>query len=145
MKTEIEILRITNAISYIVCKSPLSYDYNGKRLSRHDKIYIDAVLRVMAGCSDKHKFFLDDLINRLKISDEKFELVYINVSLRMFSDRVIDWAKIITLYLFAARIAQHYHDNGMESIADSVIDMNKQFVEEYIADWIVQQGGWVGI
>ena len=145
MKIEIEVLRVADVISRIVCKSPLSYHHHLKRLSRHDRIYVDAVSRTMAELSDKHAILFNGLINKLEISDENFDAVYKSVALEMFADGVINWGRIITLYAFAATIAQHFNDNGMENVADSMIHMNNQFIEEHLADWIVNKGGWVGI
>ena len=141
----VEVLRVADVISRIVCKSPLSYHHHVKRLSRHDRTYVDAMSRTLAKLFDRHNIFFNGLINKLQISEENFYVVYINVAMRMLADGVITWGSIITLYAFAATIAQHFRDNGMEIVVDSIIHMNHLIVEEHLAEWIINKGGWVSI
>jgi len=64
---------------------------------------------------------------------------------RLFREGGIHWGRIITLLCFGYRLAITYLRRGIYGFFTNIIGWVVKFVvSERIAQWIAEQGGWVG-
>ena len=65
-------------------------------------------------------------------------------SFRLFRDGHINWGRIITLLCFGYRMAVTVVQRGIRGFFSNVVGFVVRFIiNEKIAQWIAEQGGWV--
>lgn len=97
------------------------------------------VLRML----DRHSITFGGMINKLEIDENiDFHDGFRDVADELFKDD-ITWAKIVALFAFGARVAQHCSNNHMDDLVKDVADCLAEFAVEKLTPFIREQGGWV--
>jgi len=97
------------------------------------------VLRML----DRHSITFGGMINKLNIDENvDFHEGFREVAEELFRDEVT-WSKIVALFAFGARVAQHCSNNQMEALVADVADCLAEFAVEKLTPFIREQGGWV--
>ena len=76
-------------------------------------------------------------------SNENIETFFNNILTDMFSDNIINWGRILMVFVFGARIAVLCKDRNRTDLIDQVIRSVDNFVKTDILEWIDIKGGWV--
>lgn len=109
---------------------------------RSDNIQI-CLRRCVLRMLDRHSITFGGMINKLHIDENiDFHEGFRDVAEELFKDE-ITWAKIVALFAFGARVAQHCSNNQMEALVKDVADCLAEFAVEKLTPFIREQGGWV--
>lgn len=81
-----------------------------------------------------------EMCSKLNFSQETIFISFREVANKMFSDGIINWGRIATLFAFVAQVAKYCSENDMSEQIDNIIEWTARFVTEMY--WIEQQGGW---
>ncbi len=69
---------------------------------------------------------------------------YLNVLLLYWACSLqVTWSKIVALYAFGARLAQHCSEHRMNDLVYDVASNLAQFAVERITPFLKRNGGWV--
>ncbi len=88
---------------------------------------------------------LNGMISRLRINrDTDFYKGFMELSTEVFYDNHVTWSRILTMFAFGARLAQHCSGRGYSSsIIVDIASGLSQMALERISPFLKQQGGWV--
>ncbi|XP_033121562.1 bcl-2-related protein A1-like [Anneissia japonica] len=75
-------------------------------------------------------------------SNENIETFLKDVVTEMFSDNIINWGRIIMVFVFGAKLAVLCKDRNRTDLIDQVIQSVDKFVETEFLEWINLRGGW---
>ena len=100
----------------------------------------------------KHQILFSSMTKKLELPTEEQEDVqeytngnFVAVAEHVFNDRIVNWGRVATLYAFAGEFAKHFVEHDMPDYVDFCGHVVADFVCDYLAGWIHQHGGWVGI
>lgn len=63
---------------------------------------------------------------------------------RVFSDGIINWSRIVVLFMFAVKVVVNAISKGFSGLAGDVIKFVVKFVFIHgIYKWVESHGGWV--
>jgi hypothetical protein len=63
--------------------------------------------RTVRELSNRHDIAFKGMVNKLKITETNAFPTFVSVVDEIFEDGQINWGRIVTVYTFAARLAQH--------------------------------------
>ena len=93
----------------------------------------------------KHQYLFNGMVKKLDINMENITLIFPTVVENMLEDGAINWGRIVSVYAFAGRLAQHMDSQGnahTQHIVGKVSSVCGSVLADKLADWIEQQGGW---
>ena len=83
------------------------------------------------------------MMQRLHIDRSvKFREGFCEIAEELFKDEVT-WSKIVALFAFGARLAQHCREHHMEDLVEDVAVSLATFAHERITPFLQSEGGWV--
>lgn len=102
--------------------------------------------RTVDELSRRHEILFTSMVRRLSITEDSNETCqsFMRVMDEMFIDGHYNWGRVITIYAFASWLARYCVQNGMMGSVDPIVDSAGSYVADKLAQWIQQQGGWVG-
>ncbi len=93
---------------------------------------------------DRHSIVFNGMMNRLRVdrnSDLKFG--FHQLAEELFVRDVITWGKIVALFAFGARLAQHCGQNGLGDLVFDIATILAQFAVDRLTPFLKEHGGWV--
>ena len=90
-----------------------------------------------------HNEYLCKVCSVLLDSDENIETFFKDILTEMFCDNVINWGRIIMVFVFGARLAVLCKDRNRTDLIDQVIQSVDKYVKKEFLEWINIKGGWV--
>ncbi|XP_033098952.1 apoptosis regulator BAX-like [Anneissia japonica] len=75
-------------------------------------------------------------------SNENIKTFFKDILTEMFSDNIINWGRIIMVFVFGARLAVLCKDRNRTDLIDQVIQNIDKYVKTEFLEWINIQGGW---
>ena len=87
--------------------------------------------------------FFNGLPDRVNLNSENAEALFLSVSKETFSDKIVNWGRVVSIYTLAGTFAVHFITKGQLSVVKKIPCWVQEFVDEELADWIEDQGGWV--
>lgn len=127
----------------------LAYDVVFYSLGRRPMNSGDEVAMCLRRCVqkmlDKHEIVFNGMMTRLRITrDCDLKQGFCEIAEELFFQNEVSWAKIVALYTFGARLAQHCQENDMENLVYDIATNLSQFAVEKITPFVKSHGGWVG-
>nr|ABA61360.1 abhp [Exaiptasia diaphana] len=90
----------------------------------------------------KHEALFKNLCNRLDLNERNVTETCGQIADELIGND-INWGRIVVLYTFGAKVAEHFHENGTD-LSDEI----SKWIGNYMAkksDWIRKAGGWVSL
>ncbi|CAH1799464.1 unnamed protein product [Owenia fusiformis] len=85
-----------------------------------------------------------DMIKILNVTPDTAYDAFAGVARKLFIDGNINWGRIATLLSFGYRLAISVFQNGIRGFFNKIVKFIVKFIlNEKIAQWIAQQGGWI--
>ena len=84
---------------------------------------------------------LNNLISQVQVSKDSAFDTFQQVAVQIFSDGVVNWGRIVTLFYFGYKLAVQVINEI--PLIKMIIQWVVQFIKEKLAKWIFEQGGWV--
>eukprot|EP00111_Clytia_hemisphaerica_P024325 TCONS_00071749-protein len=87
---------------------------------------------------------LQQLNVRSSLADVNLKRIFLNVAKELFAEG-INWPKIVSFFAFAGGLAVDCVLNGSSIHVTRIKTWTVEFIEHDLVDWILHQGGWVGL
>lgn len=108
---------------------------------------VNVTARTLRKLSDnielKNPDLFREMCSKLNFSKETVYNSFCEVAKEMFSDGIMNWGRIATLFAFVAQVAKYCMENHTSEQIDEITEWTARFVTEM--NWIEQQGGWNGL
>lgn len=88
----------------------------------------------------KHEALFKNMCNRLDLNERNVSAICGQIADEIIGND-INWGRIVVLYTFGAKVAEHFHENGTD-LSEEI----SKWIGNYMAsksDWICKAGGWV--
>jgi len=97
----------------------------------------------MAKMLDRHSMVFGGMMVRLNIDrDVDFKEGFREVAEELFKD-AITWSKIVALFAFGARLAQHCRETPLLcSLVEDVAESLSEYAANTVTDFVREEGGW---
>uniref|UniRef100_A0A4W3JNU0 BCL2 associated X, apoptosis regulator n=1 Tax=Callorhinchus milii TaxID=7868 RepID=A0A4W3JNU0_CALMI len=86
---------------------------------------------------------LQRMINRISTSCPKE--TFFQVAKELFSDGVINWGRVVTLFYFACKFVVKAVCQKLPELIQTIITWTLEYIQENILQWIREHGGWDAI
>lgn len=116
--------------------------------------YCKTLRRTVTELSTRHVMVFKGIVKKLKPDEENALQTFVTVADELFGEGQVNWGRVVAVYAFAAHLTKHLmrdNETGEQdnNTRDSFKEVIAQFVGSYVANklgqWIVDNGGWVGI
>lgn len=117
----------------------MNYEKEEKKPSNK---YCKTMRRTVRELSNRHDIAFKGMVNKLKITETNAFPTFVSVVDEIFEDGQINWGRIVAVYTFAVRLAQHCKDSCPD--CDERISLYAgKYVANKLGRWILDNGGWV--
>lgn len=86
---------------------------------------------------------LNNLISKVQVSKDTAFDTFLQVAAQIFSDGVVNWGRIVTLFYFGYKLAVQVINEI--PLIKMIIQWVVQFIKDRLAKWIFEQGGWESV
>ena len=100
-----------------------------------------AIHRFCLKVLEDHQATFQQLCKKLKPSRESLHGNFMRVFGNLFSDG-ISVGKIVTAIAFGGKLVEYCAENDLD-VTDNLIAWTLDYFKNYLADWILNYGGWV--
>lgn len=111
----------------------------GENVPMSPNKYCSTMRRTVSEISSRHEIVFRSMMSRLNITPETWPTAFRNIANEIFIDGSRNWGRLVTLYAFAACLAQCWVEKQMENQTDEVADVVADYVEQNLNDWILKQ------
>ena len=105
---------------------------------------LETLHRVGDGVQHNHETAFQGMLQKLDIKNEDDVKSLSRVMVHVFSDRVTNWGRIVTLISFGAFVAKHFKSINQESCIEPLAESITDVLVRSKRDWIVKERGWDG-
>jgi len=107
-------------------------------------------MRCMRQCVTKmlerHSIVFNGMMTRLKIDRNcDLKLGFNQLAEELFVERNVTWGKIVALFAFGARLAQHCNQNGLSDLVFDIATLLSQYAVDKLTPFLREHGGWVSL
>lgn len=103
-------------------------------------------VRLIRKCSERDNKPFDDAVERLDVSAENCEQTFLRVAESLFRDNVVNWGRLIALFVFAGKLTQKAIISSSKSrlkVKRKMCHALSSFIITHLEQWITEKGGWV--
>ena len=125
--------RIARELAYEI----VYYKSGVKKLQPSSK-YAVTLRRTVDELLHRHEILFNGIVNKLEISQKTMR----NVLDEMFKDKNFNWGRIVSIYAFGGRLAQHAGEIHKQELIDQIAEWLAEYVIEELSSWIHSAGGW---
>lgn len=125
--------RIAKELSYEI----VYYKSGVKKLHPSSK-YAVTLRRTVDELLERHEILFNGMVTKLEISKNTMR----NVLDEMFKDKNYNWGRIVSIYAFGGRLAQHAGERHRQELIDQIAEWLGEYVIERLSSWIHNAGGW---
>ena len=126
--------RIGTELSYEIV-----YYKSGVKKLQPSSNYAVTLRRTVDELLSRHEILFNGMVNKLEISQSTMR----NVLDEMFKDENYNWGRVVSIYAFGGRLAQHAAERHRQELTDKIAEWLGEYVTERLSSWIHSAGGWV--
>jgi BCL2-like 1 (apoptosis regulator Bcl-X) len=108
--------------------------------------YASTMRRCAQEISIKHEYLFNGMMSKLHLTMENVDVAFQQVVREMFAeDGDVSWERVVAIYAFAGRVAQHLLQQRNTKTAEvirKVSDICGVVVAGKLQEWVDNQGGW---
>ncbi|XP_057296151.1 bcl-2-related protein A1-like [Hydractinia symbiolongicarpus] len=90
----------------------------------------------------KNSSFFTDLPERLNVRVDNSKTKFLGLCKETFADKVVNWGRVISIFTVAGCFALHFLKKNQLSTVQKIPLWVQEFIDQELADWIIEQGGW---
>ena len=105
--------------------------------------HAETLKRTVDEVSTSTGLVFSNMAQKLEITRDNLEDVFINVVEEMFTDNQMNWGRIVTIYAFGGHIARYWKRSGMVDILPRLVKVLSEYITRRFGPWIDHEGGWV--
>ena len=95
---------------------------------------------------DRHSIVFNGMMSRLCIDrNSDLKIGFNQLAEELFVNREVTWGKIIALFAFGARLAQHCSQHGLEDLVFDIATLLSQYAVDKLTPFLREHGGWVRV
>lgn len=122
----------------------LAFDYIrfhklGELAHRSNTKAADTLRELGKEMEEENESFFKDIKN-LSMTAQMFN----GIADEMFSDKIINWGRIVALHCFAGIVAVSRRDNHISDGGDVIGWLSEYMCRKEMAEWVARAGGWDG-
>lgn len=107
----------------------------------------DDVMRCMRHCVskmlDRHSIVFNGMMNRLRVDrNSDLKIGFNQLAEELFVAREVTWGKIVALFAFGARLAQHCSQNDLGDLVFDIATLLAQYSVDKLTPFLREHGGW---
>ena len=76
--------------------------------------------------------------------DDQIIRAFYHVTSELFNDGHVNWGRIVTIFVFAARLSLYCFQNNMPHAVDNIVDCLTDCMDNTLGDWMTDNHGWNG-
>ena len=108
----------------------------------------DDIMRCMrhsvAKMLDRHSIVFNGMMSRLRIDrNSDLKIGFNQLAEELFVAREVTWGKIIALFAFGARLAQHCSQNNLGDLVFDIATLLAQYAVDKLTPFLREHVGWV--
>ena len=106
---------------------------------------IEQTMRVLGQeLEERYNEVFSEMCNQLHITPNTAQQTFVAIINELFSDGV-RWGRIVALFSFAGALAVQCVEKEMPVLVPQIADWVSQYINNHLASWIQENGGWVRI
>jgi len=86
--------------------------------------------------------FFDNLPEKINLKIENAKTLFFKLGQETFCDNVINWGRVISIFTLAGTFAAYFAKKSQTNIIVKISYWVQDFIDQHLADWIYDQGGW---
>ena len=95
---------------------------------------------------ENHSIIFNRIISRIDLDQNTdFQKGFYVVSEELFQGQVLTWGRIVSLFAYGARLAQHCVENDMSNMVIDVVSSLSHVAVDKLTPFLKDHGGWVRI
>ncbi len=95
---------------------------------------------------ERHSIVFNGMMSRLSIDrNSDLKIGFNQLAEELFVAREVTWGKIIALFAFGARLAQHCSQNNLGDMVFDIATLLAQYAVDKLTPFLRDHGGWVRI
>lgn len=116
-----------------------------EELSENQKKVNKDVAHVIRDIGDRlsNDASLNLLISQVQVSKDTAFDTFLQVAAQIFSDGIVNWGRIVTLFYFGYKLALQVINEI--PLIKMIVQWLVQFIKDRLAKWIFEQGGWEAV
>lgn len=84
------------------------------------------------------------MIRKLELEKRGHDTSFVTtVAEEIFSDKVTNWGRIVSLIAFGGVVCKYLKDHGHADCVDDVADQISRYLLDHQRDWLNRNNGWV--
>ena len=87
--------------------------------------------------------FFEDVPLSLSLNESNAEILFLQICEQVFADGTKNWGRVITIFALAGTFAAHFANRELLNIIVNIPKWVQKFFDQFLVDWITEQGGWV--
>ncbi|RUS77464.1 hypothetical protein EGW08_014770 [Elysia chlorotica] len=146
-RTEAAELKVIKDTTEAIAWDIVLVDFNSQTPRTAPNKFCRTMRRTVKDMLERHEIVFKGMVNKLNLDENNFFQTFVIVSDELFADGEVNWGRIVAVYAFAKRLAQHHNDN-MKASQSETLHQEKiaMFLGKYVAcklgQWIHTHGGW---
>ena len=93
---------------------------------------------------ENHSIIFNRIISRIDLDQNTdFQKGFYVVSEELFQGQVLTWGRIVSLFAYGARLAQHCVENDMSNMVIDVVSSLSHVAVDKLTPFLKDHGGWV--
>jgi len=119
--------------------------YNlGKRpASQNDDDVVRCLRQCVSQMLENHSIIFNRIISRIDLDQNTdFQKGFYVVSEELFQGQVLTWGRIVSLFAYGARLAQHCVENDMSNMVIDVVSSLSHVAVDKLTPFLKDHGGW---
>ncbi len=104
----------------------------------------ECLRRTVTKMLEKHSLVFNSMVSRLRVDGESdLQVGFRGLCGELFCQGEVSWSKIVALFAFGARLAQHCQENHLQGMVADVVEHLASFAVENLTPFLRDNGGWV--
>jgi hypothetical protein len=92
---------------------------------------------------DRHSIVFNGMMSRLKVDrNSDLKVGFNQLAEELFIGREVTWGKIVALFAFGARLAQHCSQNNLSDLVFDIATLLGQYAVDKLTPFLREHGGW---
>lgn len=103
------------------------------------------LLALTAEFEQRYEEAFQTTCDELFLTPDNAQMVFMTTINSLFANNVINWGRIVALLAFSGAAAAQCVDKELPYLVDSIVAWTTAFINQRLASWIEQNGGWNGL
>jgi len=109
-----------------------------------DPAFDDTIRKLTKEFEEKYQQVFNEVCGQIFVTPDSAHTQFL-VAVRTLFAEDINWGRVIALLAFSGSLASQCVQKEMPGMVDLIVLWTTQYIDQHIASWIVEHGGWNGL